>query len=131
MGLLQRGQWRLEPFNLAQTIWLCVGTAALGCPASEARQNGIGKGTTSQFAEKLRLLHEREGRDFSRAVKSSKMFSRFSACGELFAPLRFFLLPAPLALTLGEIPSGLPVIWELSKGCPTCNDGFRHADFRY
>lgn len=21
-------------------------------------------------------------------------------------------------------------IWELSKGCPTCNDRFRHADFR-
>jgi transposase-like protein len=23
------------------------------------------------------------------------------------------------------------VIWELSKGCPTYNDRFRHADFRY
>ncbi len=27
-----------------------------------------------------------------------------------------------------SITSGLRVIWDLSKGCPTCNDGFRHAD---
>ncbi len=28
-----------------------------------------------------------------------------------------------------RVISELPVIWELSKGCPTCNDGFRHTDF--
>jgi hypothetical protein len=30
-----------------------------------------------------------------------------------------------------RITEGLSVIWELAKGCPTCNDHFRHADFRY
>lgn len=28
------------------------------------------------------------------------------------------------------ITSGLTVIWELLKRCPTCNGGFRHTDFR-
>jgi hypothetical protein len=41
-------------------------------------------------AEKLRLLHEWEGHDFSRAVKLLKMRPRFSACGVLFAPTTSF-----------------------------------------
>jgi hypothetical protein len=45
-------------------------------------------------AEKLGIHHEREGHDFSRAVKSLKVNVRFSAWGWLFA--RRVIFPQPL-----------------------------------
>ena len=35
----------------------------------------------------------------------------------------------PQAIFWPGTTSGLPVIGEVSKGCSTCNDGFRHAFF--
>jgi hypothetical protein len=38
---------------------------------------------------------------------------------------------SPCQSELAPLIFDCPVIWELRKGRPTCNDGFRHADFRY
>src|ERR1700730_5850212 len=54
---------------------------------------------------KLTLLHEREGHDFIRAVRSLKMCPRFSACGVPFATsttFRCLCLPAGSAEETSE-----------------------------